>query len=56
MLYRIGFLGVFPTRICLDVDIPAKNSELIFGLVQFGCLGGHGIAICKLVQVLFGII
>jgi hypothetical protein len=31
-------------RAYLDVDIQAKNSELVFGLVQSDCLDGRGIA------------
>jgi hypothetical protein len=45
----------FTLRIRLDVDIWAKNSELAFGLVQFGCLGGRGIVTWKLIQIPSGI-
>jgi hypothetical protein len=34
--------GVF-SWVRLDVDIQARNLELVFGLVQFSYLGGRGI-------------
>jgi hypothetical protein len=32
-------------RAHLDVDIQARNSEMLFVLVQFSCLGGRGIVL-----------
>jgi hypothetical protein len=38
-------------RVHLDVDIQARNSELVFGLVQFSCLGRYGIVTWNVAQI-----
>jgi hypothetical protein len=42
-------------RAHLDVDIQARNSEMLFVLVQFSCLGGRGIVTWILAQISSGI-
>jgi hypothetical protein len=48
-------LEILIFRVRLDVDIQARNSELVFALVQFVCLGGRGIATWNLAQFPSGI-